>query len=236
MTKHHINGTIDSVEYIEGHSFVCAVFEVPNEGLSAVVSDGSQTGKWIPSQAFLEREEEFEIVMVPYEEMGAVDDVSPSDDGAAVVSEISINIDDSEGSDCEVDGDESTESIKMSSKQGIVCRRSTDKAYLSQWGQDHFQKQYLDYGVKTIWGWDENSGLRPCPVYLRHCVLASWNSDNVGSEWSNVDDERGGICYDSFLDETFLVDRKTTVREYLKQFPKIMELEPPEELRERYGG
>mmetsp|Transcript_4727 Transcript_4727/g.10404 ORF Transcript_4727/g.10404 Transcript_4727/m.10404 type:complete len:417 (-) Transcript_4727:113-1363(-) len=233
-----------SVEYAEGHSFLCAVFEVPNEGLSAIISDGSQTGNWIPSQAFLEREEEFEIVMVPYEEVESVDDIGPSDDIAAVVSEKGTITDGSEGVDYDRDGDsdedgngdETIPSIKTSSKSGIICRRSTDEAYLSQWGKDHFQKQYLDYGVKTIWGWDENSGLRPCPVYLRHCVLASWNSDNVGCEWSSVDDENGGMCYNSFLDETFLVDRKTTVREYLKQFREIMTLEPPEELKERYGG
>jgi len=238
------NKLADSVEYAEGHSFLCAVFEVPNEGLSAIISDGSQTGNWIPSQAFLEREEEFEIVMVPYEEVESVDDIGPSDDIAAVVSEKGTITDGSEGVDYDRDGDndedgngdETIPSIKTSSKSGIICRRSTDEAYLSQWGKDHFQKQYLDYGVKTIWGWDENSGLRPCPVYLRHCVLASWNSDNVGCEWSSVDDENGGMCYNSFLDETFLVDRKTTVREYLKQFREIMTLEPPEELKERYGG
>ena len=45
-----------SCEYEEGQSFVCSVFEVPNEGLTAVASNGNQkTGSWIPSQAFLER-------------------------------------------------------------------------------------------------------------------------------------------------------------------------------------
>ena len=52
--------------------------EVPNEGLSA--SDGSGTDKhnWIPSQAFLEREEEFEIAMVPYEELVPISDDTSS--------------------------------------------------------------------------------------------------------------------------------------------------------------
>jgi len=57
------------------------------------------------------------------------------------------------------------------------------------------------------------------------------NSDG----WSDVDGD-GGLCYDSFLDDTYLVDRKTTIREYLKRFPEVMATEPPESLRERYGG
>ena len=47
-----------SCEYEEGHSFIVSVFEVPNEGLSAVSSDGdasSGSGNWVPSKAYLER-------------------------------------------------------------------------------------------------------------------------------------------------------------------------------------
>ena len=52
-----------SCEYVEGSSFVCSVFEVPNEGLSA--TGAGSDDNWVPSQAYLEREEEFEIAMVP---------------------------------------------------------------------------------------------------------------------------------------------------------------------------
>ena len=38
---------------------------------------------------------------------------------------------------------------------------------------------------------------------------------------------------ESFLDETFLADRKTTVREWLEANPGIMEEQPPEELKQR---
>jgi hypothetical protein len=70
---------------------------------------------------------------------------------------------------------------------------------------------------------------------LKHCVLASWNcGKNKDGSWSTDDD--GGLCYNSFLDDTYLVDRKTTIRQYLKQFPSVMATEPPESLRERYGG
>jgi hypothetical protein len=71
------------------------------------------------------------------------------------------------------------------------------------------------------------------PVYLRHCVLAAWNCDSEGS-WSK--DGVGGIAYNSFLDQTFLVDRVTTIREYINQYPEVMETEPPDSLKERYNG
>ena len=206
-----------SCEYKEGHSFVCSVFEVPNEGLAAASSSG-----FIPSQKFLEREEEFEIQLVPY-----YDDLPSVDvENAPMRTETSLS-------------DDTTSSISiekpLSDKKGVICCRSTDKAYITQWGQAHFEKQYLNYGVKTIWDWEKDSGLRPCPVYLKHCVLASWNcGKNKDGSWSTDGD--GGLCYNSFLDDTYLVDRKTTIRQYLKQFPGVMATEPPESLRERYGG
>lgn len=39
----------------------------------------------------------------------------------------------------------------------------------------------------------------PCRVYLRHCVLAAKAC--------------GEVAYASFLDQTYLADRKTTIRE-----------------------
>lgn len=163
-----------SAEYAgEGSSFVCSVFEVPNK-------DMMENG--IPSQAFLEREEEFDIVTVPYVELK---DGSTRD-------------------------------------EGILCTASTDEDYIEKWGQKRFEEDYGQYGVPTIWGWQEDSGLKPCSVYLRHCVLAA---KRMGPE-----------CYDSFLDDTYLVDRKTPLRTYLEQNPKVMFTEPPPELATRYGG
>ena len=54
--------------------------------------------------------------------------------------------------------------------------------------------------------------------------------------WSDIDGDASSVCVDSFLDEMYFVDRETTVREYLKMYPGIMKAEPPEELREWYGG
>lgn len=107
-------------------------------------------------------------------------------------------------------------------KQGIVCKRSTDEAYIKRWGKKNFEENYGKYGIDTIWNWSEDSGLRPCAVYLRHCYLAA---KGMGDE-----------CLQSFLDDTFLVDRETTIREYLKTHPEVLETLPPPALAERYGG
>ncbi len=105
---------------------------------------------------------------------------------------------------------------------GILCLRSTDEEYLRRWGEDRFEKNYRKYGIETIWDWDRSSGLRPCAVYLRHCYLAA---KAMGNE-----------CFDSFLDETFLVDRETTVRQYLHQNAEVLDVQPPKELVGRYSG
>ena len=171
------------------------------------------------------REEEFEIAMVPYEELTSVDVDS---NAVPMRAETSLS-------------EDTTASNNISSKiaqtrNGIICRRSSDEAYIAQWGEDHWKKQYLDYGVKTIWNWEKDSGLKPCPVYLRHCVLASWNCGDGKETGSWTSDGKGGLCHNSFLDDTYLVDRKTTIREYLKQYPDVMKTVPPESLKERYGG
>jgi hypothetical protein len=106
--------------------------------------------------------------------------------------------------------------------KGILCARGSDELFLKRWGQEYFEKEFGQYGLKTIWNWDENSGLKPCGVYLRHCTLAA---EAMGEE-----------CYKSFLDKTFLVDRKTTLRKYLADNPQVMETVPPPELEIRYGG
>ena len=116
-----------SVEYEKGCSMICSVFEVPNEGLFAADAPGENV---IPSQKFLEREEEFEITKVRYEDLqhGEL-------------------------------------------KEGIICRRSTDEAYIKRWGEDRFKKNYIDYGINTIWGWTESSGIQPCVSSIVHFNL-----------------------------------------------------------------
>lgn len=62
----------------------------------------------------------------------------------------------------------------------------------------------------------------PCRVHLRHCVLAA--------------QKLGPSAYASFLDNTFLADRKTTVRQHLSTNATIMTEEPPATLTDRYSG
>ena len=163
-----------SAEYVEGHSsFVCTVYEVPN-------NDMMEGG--VPSKAYLEREEDFNIITVPYIDLQTGEEM----------------------------------------QGGVLCARSSDEAYIERWGKERFEKNYRQYGIDTIWGWERDSGLRPCATYLRHCTLAA---KSMGPE-----------CYDSFLDETVLVDRKTTIRSYLASNPHVMTTEPPPELAVRWGG
>jgi hypothetical protein len=163
-----------SAEYVgDNASFICTVFEVPNNNMMA---------GGVPSMAFREREEEFDIITVPYTDLET--------------------------------GEEQ--------QRGILCTRSSDEAYIARWGKERFEKYYGKYGIDSIWGWEQNSGLLPCALYLRHCTLAAKSL--------------GSACYDSFLDETFLIDRKTTIRSYLASNPYVMRMEPPAELAARYGG
>lgn len=168
--------------------FVCSVFEVPREQVYIDETDSSGTiVKTQPTGAFLEREEEFDIVQVPFVEFS--------------------------------DGATSTEE-----KIGTLCTRFTDQGYIGRWGQERFDEHYSKYGIHTIWGWEPDSGLLPCRVYLRHCYLAA---KSMGLE-----------CFDSFLDETFLADRTTTIRQYLESLPYdlIEKTVPPPGFEERYSG
>ena len=92
---------------------------------------------------------------------------------------------------------------------GLLCCRSSDEAYIRTWGEERFARKWRDNGLDTIWNYTPDSGVRPCAVYLRHA---------------------------SFLDETYLVDRTTTIRQYLARHPEVMSTPPPPALAERYGG
>jgi len=98
---------------------------------------------------------------------------------------------------------------------------STDAAVRAKWGDEIFQR-FGAHGLDTIWGFAPDSGLKPCSVYARHCVLAA---RNLGEEAER-----------SFLEETLLVDRTTTFGAYLAEHPEVLESPPPPELAERYCG
>ncbi|XP_057806059.1 uncharacterized protein LOC131021006 [Salvia miltiorrhiza] len=104
----------------------------------------------------------------------------------------------------------------------VLCARYSDEEYFlnrCKGSEDILFQRYGRYGITKIWMDD----ILPCRAYLRHCVLAAKNLSDM--------------AYDNFLDHTFLGDRSTTIREYLSTSGSgIMEEEPPEDLKHRYGG
>mmetsp|Transcript_54316 Transcript_54316/g.115941 ORF Transcript_54316/g.115941 Transcript_54316/m.115941 type:complete len:254 (-) Transcript_54316:79-840(-) len=112
---------------------------------------------------------------------------------------------------------------EKSAGSGLMCLPLKDDSdFIRRWGEERFQVAYGQYGIKCIWNEEEHRNILPCPVYLRHCVLAAKKA--------------GEVAENSFLDDTFLVDRKTSIRQYLEARPDIMDLQPPDNLKERYNG
>lgn len=115
---------------------------------------------------------------------------------------------------------ETIEGTKMS-QRAVICARYSDEEYLRvrlNGNKDEYHRRYGKWGIEKIWADD----ILPCRIYLRHCVLAAQNLNKR--------------AYDSFLDHTFLGDRKTTIRSHLESNPSIMVELSPIELAERYGG
>ncbi|KAJ6313687.1 hypothetical protein OIU77_015051 [Salix suchowensis] len=104
----------------------------------------------------------------------------------------------------------------------VLCARYSDDEFFQvrcQGSKEIYFQHYGRYNIDKIWRDD----ILPCRAYLRHCVLAAKNLSDA--------------AYDSFLDHTFLGDRQTTIREYLATTGAgIMEEQPPESLKTRYGG
>ncbi|KAL9257195.1 hypothetical protein AKJ16_DCAP05641 [Drosera capensis] len=104
----------------------------------------------------------------------------------------------------------------------VLCARYSDEEFFSvrcKGSDEVYYQLYGRYGIDKIWRDD----ILPCRAYLRHCVLAA---KNLGDE-----------AYNNFLDHTYLGDRSTSIREYLTTAGSgIMEEEPPEALKTRYGG
>ncbi|KAG7400197.1 hypothetical protein PHYBOEH_006736 [Phytophthora boehmeriae] len=106
--------------------------------------------------------------------------------------------------------------------EALMCTRWTDEEYIAKHEQETFDDKYKKFGLDTIWGWDAHSGILPCRVYLRHCLLAV---KKLGQE-----------VYDDFVSTTYLGDRKTTIKEYIGANESIMLEHPPPHLVNRYSG
>jgi hypothetical protein len=78
-----------------------------------------------------------------------------------------------------------------------------------------------------VWHWTRDSGLLPSDVYLRHCLLAVQKNGNGSCNPAEV----------SFLHDTYLADRTTTLAQYLETHSEeIMNSRPPPEWATRFGG
>mmetsp|Transcript_20168 Transcript_20168/g.49420 ORF Transcript_20168/g.49420 Transcript_20168/m.49420 type:complete len:218 (-) Transcript_20168:155-808(-) len=100
-----------------------------------------------------------------------------------------------------------------------ICVKSSDDIYRRKLGSAaKWAEKVTQYGLDAIWT-DE---VLPCRIYLKHCWLAAKG--------------HGPDVLDSFLDHTFLSDRKTSMREYLQRRPEILQEEPPPEYIDFYSG
>lgn len=145
--------------------------------------------------------------------------------------------------------------------EALLCTAYTDEEYRTirlRGSEAAWQHQFGRWGLDRVWRDD----LLPCGVYLRHVVLAAENMDRTffskqrssSSSSSSSDLQKGedntvtwavgsdsvrvrvGPMLRSFLDCTFLGDRATTVRAYLRANPGVMLKPPPESLKQRYSG
>eukprot|EP00536_Pseudo-nitzschia_multiseries_P012856 jgi/Psemu1/209806/e_gw1.512.6.1 len=98
--------------------------------------------------------------------------------------------------------------------EGVICLASKDT--------DIDLTQMPD-GMKTVWDWPRDSGLLPFNMYLRHCLLAV--------------EKAGGAAHQSFLSDTYLADRTTTLAEYLEECgEEVMSSRPPPYMANRFSG
>ena len=103
---------------------------------------------------------------------------------------------------------------------GVICAASRDENLPPELVARH--ASILPHGV---WHWPLDSGLLPADVYLRHCLLAMRKV--------------GGVAEQSFLHDTLLADRVTTLAEYLQRpevSERVMSCQPPRDLISRFSG
>ena len=105
--------------------------------------------------------------------------------------------------------------------EGILCVRSTDNDYIKRWGQEKFDSEWKSVGFNTIWHWNDEV-IYPCRVYLRHCLLS------IGKQ--------GDFALNDFMNNTFLSDRKTSIKQYMEKNPDIYDELVPIALQYRYNG
>ena len=120
--------------------------------------------------------------------------------------------------------------------KAVICCRWNDEDYRrTRCPPDVFQQKFGRHGIEKVYRSDNlrsdtylndtlsRDDILPCRVYLRHCYLAAKNLISP-------------VALDNFLDNSFLGDRETTIREYLNRHPEILTTEPPASVAPRYSG
>lgn len=101
--------------------------------------------------------------------------------------------------------------------EGVICAANTDDLLPEGALVCH------GWGIDSVWSWKEDSGLLPADIYLRHCLLAVRKA--------------GVVAEQSFLNDTTLIDRKTTLADYMKSDGRsVMDSRPPSHLLARFSG
>ena len=107
---------------------------------------------------------------------------------------------------------------------GVICLSRLNDDDLPSW-LDESRDLLPSVGKRGVWTWAKDSGLLPFDMYLRHCLLAVKKAGEVAEQ--------------SFLDDTYLVDRKTTLREYLARDgnkQRVLSSMPPDRFSKRFNG
>lgn len=113
--------------------------------------------------------------------------------------------------------------VALPKGRGVICLAGSDGGVLSSILEPVIS-QLKDAG-RSVWHWERDSGLLPADIYLRHCLLAVKKA--------------GRVAEASFLEETFLADRRTSLAAYLERddnMKRVMMAVPPEDLMERFNG
>ena len=114
--------------------------------------------------------------------------------------------------------------IALPKGRGVICLAGSNDADLPQCLHPVISRIREQLG-QGVWQWKYDSGLLPADVYLRHCLLAV--------------EKAGPIAMHSFINETYLADRNTTVAEYLNEDnnrERVMAARPPDHLLQRFNG
>ncbi|CAK4246486.1 unnamed protein product [Aphanomyces euteiches] len=118
----------------------------------------------------------------------------------------------------------------------LMCLASNDEELIANKGQAFFDDNYRAFGLHTVWGWDPDSGILPCRVYLRHCILAVQKLGKVQLTYKDTFTSIKQEVEEDFMINSYLGDRQTTIKDYVAKHPDIMNAVPPATLVGRYSG